>query len=122
NTPVASWKSAPNSWHLPFVTLESGDFNGDGRDDIAVWYAYSAGHDTLFTFTANIKGGFNAPFASHTQQAGRWDVKESKFATGDFDGDGRDDLAALYGYPDGSLKMHTFRTNPTGGFTSNVMS
>ena len=46
--------------------LQSGDFNGDGRDDLAAWYDYTDGHDTLFTFTATPQGGFNEPFASWT--------------------------------------------------------
>ncbi|MFJ5095553.1 FG-GAP-like repeat-containing protein [Streptomyces sp. NPDC088557] len=120
--PFPSWTSQPNSWSLPGMSLLAGDFNGDGRDDVAVWYDYADGHDTLFTFTTNVRGGFNAPFPSHTLQAGRWNTNDSKFVTGDFDGDGRDDLGALYGYPDGSVKMHTFLTSPTGAFTPSFTS
>ncbi|MFJ8662306.1 FG-GAP-like repeat-containing protein [Streptomyces sp. NPDC093795] len=117
NAPFASWTSGKGGWYGASVTLESGDFNGDGRDDLAAWYNYAAGNDTLFTFTANVKGGFNAPFPSTQQQAGWWDVNRSKFVTGDFNGDGRDDLAALYGYSDGALKMHTFLALSNGGFS-----
>jgi hypothetical protein len=120
--PTPSWTSQPNSWWLPNMTLEAGDFNGDGRDDVMAWYDYYDGRDTLFTYTATVRGGFNAPFPSLTLAAGKWDTSESKFVTGDFDGDGREDLGALYGYSDGSLKMHTFRTQPTGGFTPSITS
>ncbi|MER7759870.1 FG-GAP-like repeat-containing protein [Streptomyces sp. NPDC097619] len=121
-TPFISYTSKAGSWNASNMTLQSGDFNGDGRDDLAAWYDYFDGHDTLFTFTSNVRGGFNPPFGSHTQKAGGWEREKSKFVTGDFNGDGRDDLAALYGYSDGSVKMHTFTAAPTGAFNANLKS
>ncbi|WP_223831002.1 FG-GAP-like repeat-containing protein [Streptomyces venezuelae] len=116
NAPVPSWSSGKGGFYSTSMTLMAGDFNGDGRDDIAAWYAYAAGNDTIFTFTANVQGGFNAPFPSAQMPAGWWYVDNSKFVTGDFNGDGRDDIAALYGYSDGALKMHTFPAGPGGVF------
>ncbi|MFH8224621.1 FG-GAP-like repeat-containing protein [Streptomyces sp. NPDC018057] len=121
-TASPSWTSQPNNWSLQHMILQAGDFNGDGRDDLMAWYDYADGHDTLFTFTTDVRGGFNVPFPSLNLLAGVWETSRSKFVTGDFDGDGRDDLGALYGYADGSLKMHTLRTTPTGGFTASVVS
>ncbi|MEV5970893.1 FG-GAP-like repeat-containing protein [Streptomyces sp. NPDC051921] len=122
NNPFASWSSGKGGFYSSSMTLQSGDFNGDGRDDLMAWYSYWSGNDTLFTFTSNVQGGFNAPFSSYQLQAGWWDVNQSQFATGDFNGDGRDDLAALYGYSDGKLKMHTFLALPNGGFQGSVTS
>ncbi|MEW5655267.1 FG-GAP-like repeat-containing protein [Streptomyces cinereoruber] len=122
SNPFVSWSSKPQGFYITSMTLESGDFNGDGRDDVAAWYSYYDGHDTLFTYTSRPDGGFNSPFSSLTLKAGWWDVKQSKNITGDFNGDGRDDIAALYGYPNGDLKMHTFLTTPTGGFLSGIQS
>ncbi|PBC71061.1 VCBS repeat protein [Streptomyces sp. TLI_235] len=119
---VGSWSSPAGNWYCPNMTLESGDFNGDGRDDLMAWYSYGDGSDRLFTFTADVQGGFNSPFASAYLPVGWWEVNRSKFVTGDFNGDGRDDLAALYGYEDGSVRMHTFLTDPTGGFRQNAES
>ncbi|MFE9571045.1 FG-GAP-like repeat-containing protein [Streptomyces sp. NPDC006692] len=118
---IESW-SSPSGWWASDLKLESGDFNGDGRDDIAAWYSYADGSDRLFTFTADIRGGFNPPFDSYYLKAGNWDVTKSKFVTGDFNGDGRDDIAALYCYPDGSVKMHTFAATPTGAFEPSIQS
>ncbi|MFC5767418.1 FG-GAP-like repeat-containing protein [Actinacidiphila bryophytorum] len=120
-SPTASWTSKPGGLYLPSMTLHSGDFNGDGRDDLAVWYSYPTGEDTLFTFTANVQGGFNAPFSSWTSANG-WNVSESKLTTGDFNGDGRDDIGALYGYTDGHVTMFSFLTVPTGAFHSPLTS
>ena len=102
--------------------MQSGDFNGDGRDDLAAWYDYSNGSDTLFTFIANVRGGFNAPFPSWTATAGNWYVENMKFVTGDFNGDGRDDLGAMYGYADGHITMFSFLTSPLGEFTNPITS
>ncbi|WP_189972072.1 FG-GAP repeat domain-containing protein, partial [Streptomyces violascens] len=118
---IESW-SSPSGWWANDLKLESGDFNGDGRDDLAAWYSYADGSDRLFTFTADVRGGFNPPFDSYYMNAGNWDINKSKFVTGDFNGDGRDDIAALYGYPDGSVKMHTFAATPTGAFQASIQS
>jgi hypothetical protein len=120
--PVPSYTSNPGGWYLPSMTLHSGDFNGDGRDDLAVWYAYASGQDTLFTFTANVQGGFNPPFASWTNTQNDWNVDQMKFVTGDFNGDGRDDLGALYGYSDGHVTMFSWLTTATGGFPTSMSS
>ncbi|CAM5515553.1 hypothetical protein STENM223S_03186 [Streptomyces tendae] len=119
NDPVHSWKTAAGNWTFDNVRIQSGDFNGDGRDDIAAWYAYSSGADQLYTFTANIKGGFNSPFKSFYAAQGWW-AKNMKFATGDYNGDGRDDLGVFYGYEEGGVELLTFTTQPTGAFKAPI--
>ncbi|MFN1193198.1 FG-GAP repeat domain-containing protein [[Kitasatospora] papulosa] len=89
--PLLSWKVAAGNWNFQRMTVSSGDFNGDGRDDVAAWYDYADGSDTLWTFTSNVQGGFNAPFPSMTRPAGGWSRSKDKPVTGDFNGDGRDD-------------------------------
>ncbi|MFJ2129688.1 FG-GAP-like repeat-containing protein [Streptomyces sp. NPDC087845] len=121
-TPFASWKVAAGNWGFERMNVHSGDFNGDGRDDVAVWYDYVDGHDALWTFTADVRGGFNTPFMSWTSPTGSWSASRDKPVTGDFNGDGRDDLAVFHGYADGSNKIFTFLTSPTGAFKSPVGS
>jgi hypothetical protein len=113
--PFVSWTVAPGNWHFPHFTVHSGDFNGDGRDDIAAWYDYGDGSDKLFTFIANIRGGFNAPFASFYRPDG-WHSPNMKFATGDYNGDGRDDIATWYGFDNGVTRLYTFISEPSGSF------
>ncbi|WP_405687072.1 FG-GAP-like repeat-containing protein [Streptomyces sp. NBC_00057] len=119
--PLSSWKVAAGNWTAANVNPQSGDFNGDGRDDISVWYDYSDGSDKLFTFAANSDGGFAAPVASFSSLAGNWYSENMKFATGDFNGDGRDDLGVFYGYSDKkTARLFTFAAKPDGGFASPV--
>ncbi|MDT0615315.1 trypsin-like serine protease [Streptomyces lancefieldiae] len=114
SAPLHSWK-VTEGWSFSRMTVNSGDFNGDGRDDVAVWYDYADGSDKLHTFLAKADGGFNNPFSSFSRTEG-WSASNMKFTTGDYNSDGRDDLAALYGYATGEVKLITFPTTPAGGF------
>ncbi|MEU6245007.1 FG-GAP-like repeat-containing protein [Streptomyces sp. NPDC047024] len=120
--PSPSWSAAPGGWTARNMTLHSGDFNGDGRDDLAVWYDYDDGTDRLFTFTATTAGGFNAPFPSWSNTNNDWNRDNMKFVTGDFNGDGRDDIGTLYRFADGSIKMYSFLAKPDGGFQASIGS
>ncbi|RSN51980.1 esterase [Streptomyces sp. WAC 04229] len=117
--PTHSWKTT-SGWTFDRMTVNSGDFNGDGRDDVAVWYDYADGSDKLHTFLSKTDGGFNSPFASFSRTEG-WSAPNMKFATGDFNSDGRDDLAALYGYSTGEVRIITFPTTPDGGFDNTAV-
>ncbi|WHM38306.1 FG-GAP-like repeat-containing protein [Streptomyces sp. BPTC-684] len=120
--PVASWGSSPGHWAFGNMTMRSGDFNGDGRDDLVVWYSYGNGSDQLFTFTADIRGGFNAPLASQYAAPGNYNVNNMQFTVGDFNGDGRSDLGVLYGYSDNHVQMHSFLAREDGGFQDRTSS
>ncbi|MEV5972557.1 FG-GAP-like repeat-containing protein [Streptomyces sp. NPDC051921] len=115
NAPFKSWNVAPGHWTFSRMTPYSGDFNGDGRDDVAVWYDYADLHDTIWTFTSAVNGGFNNP-VSYWTAVNSWEQARAKTVTGDFNGDGRDDLAAFYGYSDGSEKIWTFSATADGKF------
>ncbi|MCX4243617.1 FG-GAP repeat protein [Paraliomyxa miuraensis] len=92
------------------VRLASGDFDGDGHDDLAIGVAYehlSAGGDegivqVIYGSASGLSAAGNQVWDQDT--AGILGVAEagdqfgSALAAGDFDGDGRDDLAiGVYG-------------------------
>ncbi|WP_432101911.1 FG-GAP-like repeat-containing protein [Streptomyces sp. bgisy091] len=120
-TRLTSWTVEPDNWTFDAITAEAGDFDGDGRDDIAAWYDYRNGDDKLFTFLARTDGGFANPFSSFTRAATeKWEVGRMKFATGDFDGDGRDDVGAMYGDPSGKVRLMSFAGKADGGLDEPV--
>ncbi|MGK6323766.1 FG-GAP-like repeat-containing protein [Sphingomonas sp. DT-51] len=86
----------------------TGDFNGDGRDDI-LWRNADG---SLSDWLGRTDGGFTVNDAAAFSRAGTdWTV----VGTGDFDGDGRDDI--LWRNADGSVSNWLGRAD--GGFTVN---
>jgi len=101
---AAALTNVATSW----TVAGTGDFNGDGRDDILWRHADGSLSDWL----GRADGGFTANDAAAFSRAGTdWTVA----GTGDFDGDGRDDI--LWRNADGSVSNWLGRAD--GGFTVN---
>ncbi|MFJ4340880.1 transglycosylase family protein [Streptomyces sp. NPDC088915] len=122
SAPVKSWTTAPGNWWPENVQLASGDFDGNGRDDVAAFYGYSDGRAALYTFKSDASGLFGTPLRSWNVPEDYWWGENVKLASGDFDGNGRDDVAAFYGYNDGRAALFTFKSGADGGFASPVKS
>ena len=94
----------PTAWHV----AGTGDFNGDGRDDI-LW---RNDNGQLSNWLGQANGGFTPNNANAAAAVlGAWQV----VGTGDFNGDGRDDI--LWRHTDGTLS--NWLGNAAGGFTPN---
>jgi hypothetical protein len=86
----------------------TGDFDGDGRDDLVnvydndgkarVWVHRSTGSGFAYQTSLQTMAGF-------------WDAQ--KWMTGDFDGDGRDDLVNVYD-KDGKARVWVHRSTGSG--------
>ena len=86
----------------------SGDFNGDGRAEAVVLYQHTDGSIDVMTSLANASGGFGSFVTGYTVPAAAvWDWNAFRTIAGDFNGDGRSDLAVMYHHGDGSISMHT---------------
>ena len=99
-----AWADVPTYW----TVVGTGDFNGDGKDDV-LWRR----DDGAFTaWLAQAGGGFVS------NDAHAWAVVPTNWhvvGTGDYNGDGRDDV--LWRREDGALT--NWLAQPNGGFVSN---
>lgn len=104
---VTAWGDAITDWNIP------ADFDGDGKDDIAVWRAGSAGSSAFY-----IINSFNSTF--RFVQMGESGNDPSIVA--DYDGDGKDD-PAIFSCPVSPPGACTFSyvgslNNPSGTVTN----
>jgi hypothetical protein len=116
--PVKNWDSGEGNWNWDRSKIVAGDFTGDGKADIAALYNYSNVNSGLFTFTST-GTGFSAPVKNWDSGVGGWNWDRTKLDAGDFNGDGKADIGALYNY--GNVDSAVWRFTSTGtGFSNPV--
>ncbi|OPC76483.1 hypothetical protein B4N89_46475 [Embleya scabrispora] len=122
DTPLPGWQSAPGGWNAASAKYTVGDYNGDGRADIAALYGWSDGSVTLHTLLAGPDGALAAPVQSWRAAPGTWDWNKTQLTTGDYNGDHRVEIGAMYDLGAGTAEYRVFPTTATGGFTNPVVA
>ncbi|MFI5986090.1 FG-GAP repeat domain-containing protein, partial [Streptomyces sp. NPDC051555] len=110
-------------WDWNAIDLRSGDFNGDGRSDVVMAYYHADSKIGFYTSLANAGGGFGDFTVGYTVPVNSWDRGSMKLVSGDFNGDRRADLAMMYRFGDGAIKMYTGLSDAAGHiqpFTASV--
>lgn len=87
-----------------------GDFDGDGRDDLALIYGHSTLGATAWVYTSN-GNGFDR---TSSQRLGANFSPDHKWQAGDFDGDGLDDLVLVYGHSTYGATAWTYSSSGNG--------
>lgn len=101
-----TWSSSSYSLSQVGDRFVAGDFNGDGFDDLAIFYQYNPSaqiHVITSSGTSLSWAGAWATASNYTlaQVAGR-------MVAGDFNGDKRDDIAAFYDYGSSQAQAHVW--------------
>jgi subtilisin family serine protease len=112
--PILAFQSAINSWGVANTKfMGSGDFNGDGKDDIALIHDYGNNQMGIWTFISN--GTTLSPRLAFITAKNTWSLVNTKFMTvGDYNNDGKDDITLLYDYGNNQMGLWTFPSTGSG--------
>jgi hypothetical protein len=104
------YKAAETGWRWDGldVVRQTGDFNGDGYQDVAVLYVYPDNKTfNLWVFPGSSSGLQSPEFQRQFSASDFWNYSANKFVAGDFNGDGVDDLVSFMNNPYGGVTMIT---------------
>ncbi len=115
----AWWKAGTGNWDWSASKLTVGDYTGDGRDDLAILYGYATQRDVTAFVLPSKGSSFSAAKAWWQAGAGNWDWSGSTITSGDYTGNGRDDLAIFYSYSGARSAIFVF---PSTGKTLSTVT
>ena len=112
--PWSIWWKETHEWYFDCARaldrVVAGDFNGDGKDDIAVMYDHGNGTAKLHVWLST--GSSFKPWSVWWEELHEgWFVAPNvsgRMVAGDFNGDGKDDIAVMYDHGGGTMKVHVW--------------
>lgn len=96
-SPSLVWKSSVGSWNWSHCKIVGGDFNDDGKGDVAILYDYGNNTTGLWVFTSS--GSKYSSKLVWKSSAGTWSWDKCRPMVGDVNGDGKDEVVVVYRYP-----------------------
>jgi subtilisin family serine protease len=101
------WNVVDNWKVYKSLFLNTGDFNGDGKDDFVIPYYYDTNRTAYWYYLSN-----GSTFTKYRWYVfSSWDYRKMIYtSTGDYNGDGFDDLAVMYRYTDTSMAVWVYES------------
>ncbi|GAA3295244.1 VCBS repeat-containing protein [Dactylosporangium vinaceum] len=104
---VSNWRTVPSD--LTKATLLAADMDGDGDDDVMELYDFGGNWTTIYSHESS---GSGRTLGAGTQQwesfSNGWFASRAKYFIGDINGDGRDDIGALYDNQNKNVELRVF--------------
>jgi hypothetical protein len=108
--PAQTWFWKSTGWDWNRVKLASGDFDGNGKADVAA--LVDDGHGTV-TMWVLLSDGRTFSRPQVWWSATRWELARTKVVAGDFNADGKTDVGLYYDYGGRTAKLWVLRSSGT---------
>ncbi|MDE8061637.1 VCBS repeat domain-containing M23 family metallopeptidase [Erysipelothrix rhusiopathiae] len=89
----------------------SGDFDGDGNDEIIAMYNYGKHKMKLQLFEVDASNNIDWVSTWFTADSYNTEGVDGRMVASDVNGDGKDDIVVMYDYGNGKMEIHSFISN-----------